>query len=113
MIELYGIGNCDSCRKARKWLDQTGRDFHWHDLRIDGLSRGSVRDWIEAVGLERLVNRRSATWRGLSEHERAGAMDPERAPELLARHPTLVKRPVIVAGNRVWAGFDDSVMEAL
>lgn len=113
MIEIYGIGNCDTCRKARKWLDQSGRDHRWHDLRADGIDESTLGRWIDLAGLEALVNRRSTTWRGLDDAERARAMDDGTAPSLLASHPTLIKRPVIDLGERVLVGFNDSVKQAL
>lgn len=113
MIEIYGIGNCDKCRKACKWLAQSGRAYRWHDLRTDGIDQARLRSWIDAVGLEKLVNRRSTTWRSLGENERARALDVDVAPELLTRHPTLIKRPVLQLPDAVLVGFDDSVKRAL
>jgi Spx/MgsR family transcriptional regulator len=113
MIEIFGIGNCDTCRKARKWLESTGRDYRWHDLRADGLSEARLQRWVDTVGLDRLVNRRSSTWRGLDDGDRGRAMDPISAMALLAGRPTLIKRPVIEADGRVLVGFDDSVMSTL
>jgi arsenate reductase len=113
MIKIYGIPNCDSCRKARSWLDRSNRDFGWQDLRADPPDENRLRRWIAAVGLERLVNRRSTTWRHLDEDERALAMDADSAPTLLERHPTLIKRPVIEHQGDVMVGFDESVKQAL
>lgn len=113
MIDIYGIGNCDTCRKARKWLDQSGRTYRWHDLRADGIDESRLRSWIDAVGVEALVNRRSTTWRSLDEGDRALAMDEGAAAGLLARSPTLIKRPVFELADEVLVGFNDSVRSAL
>lgn len=113
MIQIYGINNCDSCRKARKWLDDSGRQYRWHDLRQDGPDEAALRGWVEAVGVKHLVNRRSTTWRGLDEGDRARAADPNTAPGLLSRYPTLIKRPVFELTNKVLVGFDESVRQAL
>lgn len=112
-MKIYGIGNCDTCRKAKKWLDASGTSYTWTDLREHGVSRSTIRSWIDAVGLEKLVNRRSTSWRGLDEAERKRAMSPESAPELLASHPTLVKRPVVDVDGRIQVGFDDAVKQSL
>lgn len=112
-IAVYGIGSCDSCRRARKWLDESRQPFEWHDLRAEGIDAETLQRWVEAVGVDRLVNRRSATWRGLDQHVRDEAMDPRMAARVLADHPTLIKRPVIEADGRIFAGFDDSVMQSL
>ncbi|WP_376696284.1 Spx/MgsR family RNA polymerase-binding regulatory protein [Wenzhouxiangella sp. EGI_FJ10305] len=113
MIDVYGIGNCDACRRACKWLEQSGRAYRWHDLRTDGIDESTLRGWIDAVGLEKLVNRRSTTWRSLDENDRARALDGGAAPALLLRHPTLIKRPVFELAEAVMVGFTDSVKRAL
>lgn len=113
MVRIYGIGNCDTCRKARKWLEKSGRDYRWHDLRADGIDEPVLGKWVDSVGLEALVNRRSTTWRGLDDAERQRAMAIETAPALLASYPTLIKRPVFDLGERVLVGFNDSVKQSL
>lgn len=110
---IYGISNCDTCRKALKWLDESGRDYRWHDLRRDGLDETTLGRWVESAGHERLVNRRSTTWRSLDESDRARLAEPAEALALLLRHPTLVKRPVFETEGRVLVGFDESVRQAL
>ena len=110
---VYGIKNCDACRKARQWLETSGRDFAWRDLREDGPDESALRHWVESVGVNRLVNRRSTTWRGLGESERARAEDPQSAPQVLLEHPTLIKRPVFELDDCVLVGFDDAVKRAL
>ena len=60
---VSGIGSCDSCRKARKWLDEQGIEHDWVDLRETGVTTADLRRWLKAVGPDVLVNRRSTTWR--------------------------------------------------
>lgn len=112
-MDIYGIKNCDTCRKARKWLDESGREYSWHDLREAPPGETVLRRWVEVIGLECLVNRRSTTWRTLVEPDRARAGDPGLAPGLLADNPTLIKRPVFDTGDRILVGFDDTVKQAL
>ena len=112
-MKIYGIGNCDSCRKAIKWLEETGRTYEWIDLRADGIEQETIAHWIEAVGTETLVNRRSKTWRDLDEAQRQKAASADEAPALLVEHPTLVKRPVIDQDGVIRVGFDDAVKRSL
>ncbi|OOG27187.1 ArsC family reductase [Thioalkalivibrio denitrificans] len=105
MITLYGIKNCDTVKKARKWLDDHGVDYRFHDIRADGLDMKRLNAWIKAVGWETLLNRRGTTWRKLPEAEREG-IDARRAAALMLAHPTLIKRPVIEHGEQVLVGFD-------
>jgi len=112
MITIYGLRNCDTCRKARAWLDQAGLEFQFHDFREDGLPEGAPAKWSEAVGWELLLNRRSTTWRGLTEADRSD-LDAEKARQLMESHPTLIKRPVFETEGAVLVGFSDPVREAL
>ena len=100
MITLYGLPNCDTCRAAKKALEAAGKTVTLHDVRNDPLERGTLARFHATLG-ESLVNRRSTTWRGLSQDARAG--DPV---DLLAAHPTLMKRPVIEAGKALTLGWD-------
>ncbi len=112
MITLYGLRNCDRCRAARRHLDRTGIAYAYHDLRDDGVSEELVRDWIGRIGTDRLVNRRSTTWRSLSEEERR-AVDGGDTVAALVSAPTLVKRPVIDLGDTCLVGFDDRIRSEL
>lgn len=111
-VTLYGIKSCDTCRKARRWLDAGGFDYRYHDLREDGVDAGVLRRWCRQLGWEALLNRRSTTWRSLDQSERAG-LDADSAVALMRRHPTLIKRPVLEAGDAVLAGFSESRYQTL
>ena len=112
-MTLFGIKSCDTCRKARKWLDEQGISHEWRDLREDGVDRARLERWITSLGPDQLVNRRSTTWRGLNEGTRNQAMDADSCVDVLAEHPTLIKRPVFETGERVLVGFNETVREAL
>ena len=88
---LYGLKNCDTCRKALQGLAQQGRAVVFKDIRAENLSRETIGQWWSIIGAG-LLNRRSTTWRNLTETEREG--DPIA---LMQQHPSLIKRPVIVA----------------
>jgi arsenate reductase len=75
MPTLYGIRNCDTVRKARRWLNSHGVDHAWHDFRIDGLPEATLERWLAMVGDDVLVNRRGRTWRELPEATRDGLDD--------------------------------------
>ena len=63
VVTLYGIPNCDTVKKARRWLDQHGIEYRFHDFRADGLDGQEVDRWLAALGWETLVNRSSTSWR--------------------------------------------------
>lgn len=101
---LFGIPNCDSVRKARKWLDDQGLAHEFIDLRADTPSAGKITQWLLAVGAERLVNRRSTTFKQLSEGDKA-ALEGRDTVSVLQAQPTLIKRPVLEWDDRVSVGF--------
>ena len=111
-MRFYGLKNCDTCKKAQKALTAADKDFDVVDVRADGVPAAMQPEWVAAVGADALVNRRSTTWRGLSDAEKAKA-DATGAAALLAAHPTLMKRPVIVTGDNVHVGWTRDVQAAL
>lgn len=108
---LYGLKNCDSCRRARTWLSERDIHFAFRDVRDGGLDRTQLALWITKLGWTRLINKRSLTWRGLEPHER-DQLNDERALELLLEYPTLLKRPVFTVGDSVLVGFSAEAYEA-
>lgn len=106
MITVWGLKSCDTCRKARAWLDGRSVSHAFRDVRADGLAAADVQAWLDAVGAEALVNRRGTTWRGLDDAAKARADDPAAVAGLLLENPALIKRPVFVGGEgAVVAGF--------
>ncbi|MDW4550495.1 ArsC/Spx/MgsR family protein [Defluviimonas sp. D31] len=104
---LYGIASCDSCRKARRALESAGHAVVFHDIRAEPLSPAERERFVAAFG-DRLVNRASTTWRALDEATRAA-----QAAELIAAHPTVMKRPVIDDGATLYLGWDKDAQAAL
>lgn len=104
MLTIYGIPNCDTCRKARKWLDANSVEHRFHDLRADGLEKTALVRWVSRVGWQQLLNTRSTTWRGLPEADRQ-ELNEKLALKLMLQHPTLIKRPVLEMKQQVLVGF--------
>ena len=111
-IILYGIPNCDTIKKARKWLESHGINHVFHDFREQGLTPQMVAGWSEQVGWEVLMNRRSTTWRQLDDADRAD-LNAETAMALMLRQPTLIKRPVLAHHGTITVGFNPASYEAL
>lgn len=107
MNTLYGIKNCDTVKKARDWLEKNNVDYQFHDFRIDGLNETQVSRWINELGLETLVNKRSTTWKELDE-TRKNNFDEKSAVKIIAENPTLIKRPLLDTGNQKHVGFKDA-----
>ena len=111
MLTVYGIKQCDTVRKALKWLEERGVEHTFHDFRSDGLSSELLQGWLESDFSDRLVNRRSTTWRQLSEEQRQS--EGELLLNLLLEFPTLIKRPVMVTDRIIAVGFNPKELEGL
>lgn len=112
MLTLYIIDNCDTCRKARKALDEKGLLYKTHDLRKDGLSAALLEHILQRVPLVEAINKRSKTWRELSDDEKD--YDPNSARQLLLKHPTLLKRPLLEMDNKtILVGYRDGDYDTL
>jgi len=111
MTTVFGLKNCDTCKKAVKALQAAEQSFEFVDIRQEADLAVKLPIWLSAVEAKALVNTRSTTWRGLDEVQRARAeTDPAG---LLAEHPTLIKRPVIESGDQVSVGWTPAVQNAL
>ena len=111
MIEIYGIPNCDTVKKARAWLDERGLAYTFHDYKKEGADPAKLEAWIAAKGVDTVLNRRGTTFRALSGADKAD-IDAAKAVELLAAHPSMIKRPVAEHAGGVLVGFDTAEWEA-
>lgn len=112
MITLYGIHNCDSCRKARRWLQDRDIEFQFTDIREEALNETLLEKWQKQLDWERLLNKKSITWRKIPEMDRAN-MDAGLARNMILNYPTVMKRPVLDLDQYVVLGFDEDTYEAL
>ena len=109
---IYGIPNCDSVKKARKWLDSHGIGHEFVDFRQTPVERSRLDSWLGIIGPESLVNRRSTTWKSLSDDDRARVSSGDGAA-LIAENITLIKRPVLEHGTVITVGFSDAAYTEL
>jgi arsenate reductase len=112
MITLYGIKNCDTMKKARKWLDDHRIEYHLHDYRTDGVPAETLQNWVKILGWETLLNRRGTTWRRLPEPQREN-LNETRAIQLMLKQPAIIKRPVLELGKSLLVGFSEKDYEKL
>ena len=106
---IYGLDNCDTCRKARNWLTRFGVEHTFVDYRVNRVPADTLKSWaLQLGGWDKLINRASNTWRTLPETRKCPRSDPEWTL-LLKEYPALVKRPVLVSSDgTVSVGFTDN-----
>jgi Spx/MgsR family transcriptional regulator len=113
MNTLYGIPNCDTVKKARDWLTKNGVSYTFHDFKKQGVPTDLLPDWITAVGLDKLINRKGPTWRKLDAALQASVVDAASATAVMLANASVIKRPVVVwADGVVTVGFDPTVFAA-
>jgi Spx/MgsR family transcriptional regulator len=106
-MKLYGISNCDTVKRARAWLDETGRAHEFHDFKKAGVPADRLDAWLAAAGWEMLLNRKGTMWRKLSDAQRAAVTDSASARALMLAVPSVIKRPVVEWDDgRITVGFD-------
>lgn len=112
-LTVYGLKNCETCRKAMTALGEGGLNPAFVDIRAEPSVGGLIPGWIKAVGEAKIINRASMTWRKLSDEDKARADNPATLAALLDEHRTLIKRPVIVTDRAVHVGWTKDVKETL
>ncbi|MGZ5001306.1 MAG: ArsC family reductase [Methylomonas sp.] len=110
MLVVYGIKNCDSVKKARSWLETRQIDYRFHDYRIDGLDAALLQSFIDALGVDAVLNQRSTSWRQLDDAQKQD-LTPEKALQLMLAVPTLIKRPILNHEGRLSVGFSPDLFE--
>ena len=111
MIDVYGIPNCDTVKKARAWLDAKGIEYAFHDYKKDGADRAKLERWVAEKGWETVLNRRGTTFRQLPDADKAD-IDAAKAVRLMAAHPSTIKRPVVEHPGGLLVGFDAAEWQA-
>jgi len=112
MIEMYGIPNCGSIKKARQWLDEHDVSYTFHDVKKEGVSEAQLADWMRQVPWSRLLNKQSLTWRKLDSEEKQD-LNQAKAIPLLSHYPTMIKRPVLIHIAGIEVGFNSQRYEVV
>ena len=104
MTIMYGISNCDTIKKAKKYLTDNNQEFTFHDYRKNGISAELVNEFAAHIDWQDLVNKRGTTYRPLSDEQKQN-LDKESALALLVEQPAMIKRPVLVHNGQYHLGF--------
>ncbi|MFM9935305.1 MAG: arsenate reductase [Novosphingobium sp.] len=106
-VTVFGIPNCDTVKKARAWLDAQGIAYTFHDYKKLGADGAQVAGWIGQAGLDKVVNRAGTTFRKLSAEDQA-ALGGAGAPDVLAAHTSVIKRPIVEHPGGLLVGFKEA-----
>ena len=111
-VKMYGIKNCDTVRKAIKWLNSKDVDSEFFDLKKVALDDVLINEWLENVGQDKLINKRGLTWRKLAAEDKL-LNNPEDVIRVIQNNPTVVKRPVLFNGRFWTVGFEPTSWDDL
>lgn len=105
VLKVYGLTKCSTCKKAIAFLEEHGVDHEFVDYREQPIEAATLTGWSQTLGgWPKLVNRASMTWRNLPSEKKEPVADAQWL-HLIEEYPALVRRPVFVRGDTVWAGF--------
>lgn len=110
-LEFYGIPNCDTVKKARKWLEAKGSDYTFHDYKKEGADAARLEKWIEQAGWEKLLNRAGTTFKKLPDADKQD-LDAAKAVAIMVAQPSTIKRPVVEYPGGLLVGFKEPEWEA-
>ncbi|MEE3322221.1 MAG: ArsC family reductase [Pseudomonadota bacterium] len=111
-LTIFGIKNCDTMKKAMKWLDDNGVAYHFHDYKKEGVPEASLLHWLEALGWETVINKRGTTWLKLDDATK-DTMDAIKAVAVALENPSIIKRPILQNDKILTAGFKADEWQAL
>ena len=113
-MQLFGIPNCNTVKKARDWLTKHQISYEFHDFKKNGVTQSLLEAWLNQQPWEKLVNRAGMTWRNLTEAEKAAVIDAPSAMQLMLEKSSVIKRPVLVKdGKIVCLGFTEAAYKEL
>ncbi len=108
---VYGIPNCDSVKKATLWLKKEKIDFTFHNFREAGITAARLNTWSKLAGWEKLLNKKSTTWRNLTPEQQAAVTSQKTAVQVMLTHHSIIKRPVIEHKEKIVVGYNESLYE--
>jgi Spx/MgsR family transcriptional regulator len=103
-ITMFGIPNCDTIKKAKKWLEAEDITYDFHDYRKQGVDVAMVSEFCRALGWEQVLNKRGTTYRQLTQ-EQKDTLNEENAIALLVENPAMIKRPILKVNDQLHIGF--------
>ena len=112
MVRIYGIKNCDSMKKAFKWLDERAIPYEFHDYKKAGVPRERLVQWCKTLGWKTLVNTRGPTWRKLTP-EQQDITTQSKAVAIMTEHSSVIRRPLVeTESGHLLVGFDPTMFES-
>ncbi len=111
MLTIYGIPACNTMKKTFDFLHEKGIEFEFHNYKKQGISKEQLQEFIQSLGIEKVLNKQGSTYRQLSEETKTLISNPEEAFAFLVEKNSAIKRPILVDGKRIIAGFNSEELD--
>ncbi len=111
MLTIYGIPACNTMKKTFDFLQEKGIKFEFHNYKKQGISAEKLQKFIDSLGLEKVLNKQGSTYRQLSEEMKTHISSPDEAFSFLLDKNSAIKRPILVDGKRIIAGFNPKELD--
>ncbi|MCY7293073.1 MAG: Spx/MgsR family RNA polymerase-binding regulatory protein [Ferruginibacter sp.] len=112
MIKVYGIPNCDTVKKAVKWLEENNIVFEFHDFKKEGITALKLKEWLKTIPLDQILNKKSTAYRNLMDDEKQLTTINTEAIKLMQTNTNLIKRPVLEIAGTILCGFNEESYKA-
>lgn len=106
---IYGIPNCDSVKRAMEWCQGNKIEYTFHNYKTEGITTAKIKNWCKTAGWQLLLNKKSTTWKNISQSLKKEVTTEVQAIKLMQEHTTLIKRPVIEINGTILIGYDEEV----
>jgi Spx/MgsR family transcriptional regulator len=112
-MKIYGIKNCDTVKKALKWLDVNGISYEFHDYKKQGITPDKLKHWARSLGWESLLNKKGTTWKKLDPALQSSVQNEAAAVKLMQESTSIIKRPLIENDKHLILGFSEAEYQKL
>lgn len=106
MIHIFGIKNCSTIKKTIDWFTDNEIEFTFHDYKKEPATAEKIKHWQSKVDWQELINKRGTSWRKLSDDQKDNINNSDAAIEIMLENNSIIKRPIIEYGDKLWLGFD-------
>lgn len=112
-VKLYGLPYCDATAGVTKWLEAKKYTVTLHNCKTDGITKEKLEEWCYKLSWQKVLNKRSTTWRSLPQEKQNAVTDAATAIAVMEQNTSLIKRPVIEFGNNLLLGFDEKALNTV
>ena len=113
MMQVYGIPNCDTVKKALVWLKENNITYDFHNFKQEGITNIKIKEWLKTMPLEQLLNKKSIAFRNLTEEEKKRTTIKTEAIKLMQGNTNLIKRPVLEIAGTILCGFNEATYKTI